>query len=311
MHRRGDRAAILRGSVLNGQQPWGEDPIKRSLVLSSYHLTDEYLPEMVHQLRKFRPSYLHAYPSSAAILARHLLQTGVRPPDSIRGLLVSSETVRDDQRELLVEAFRCRVHSWYGHAERVIFASACETGAGYHLYPEYGAVEIVDANGQPLPWEPGVRGEIVGTATWNRAMPLVRYRTRDIATIGKGDCPCGRPHPLLASVEGRVQEFLVADGGRPISSTALNTHTPIYDHVDQVQFRQQILGEVELWYVPRPDFNEVDERRIRSEIEEKLGHGTRLVLRAVGEIPTTRSGKRRTVVQELPVDQVLAGDRSA
>jgi phenylacetate-CoA ligase len=306
-YRRSDRSAIVRGSVLNREGICDEDPIKRSLVLSSYHLSDQYLPRMITALRRFQPRYLQAYPSSAEILARHLRATGQPPIQDLRALLLSSETLRPDQRQLLQEAFRCRVFSWYGHAERVVFAAECEAGSGYHIYPEYGIFELVDEHGEVLPWEPGVRGEIVGTALWNRAMPLIRYRTYDLATVAADGCSCGRPHPRLASVEGRIQEFLIAADGRPISTTALNMHSRVFDQVSEMQFVQQLPGEVELHLVPRAEFGPADRRAILREVGRKLGRETELHLVLRTEIPTTPSGKRRLVLQQIPVPDVLVG----
>lgn len=306
-YKRSDRSAIVRGSVLGRDRVCDEDPIKGSLLLSSYHLTDAHVPMMVDRLKAYRPRYIQGYPSSVAILARHLLETNTSPPEGLRALLLSSETLRPDQRRLMAEAFRCRVYSWYGHAERVVYAAECEHGDGYHLFPEYGTMELIDEAGNVLPWEKGVTGEIVGTALWNRAMPLIRYRTNDIATVGTDGCPCGRPHPKLASVEGRIQEFLIASGGRPISTTALNMHSDVFDRVDQMQFRQHEEGCVELHVVPRHGFGERDELAIREQVGKKFGAGTELVLRRCAEIPPTRSGKRRLVVQDLPVPDILAG----
>lgn len=310
-YRRTDRCAIVRGSVLNREGICGEDPIKRSLLLSSYHLNDEHLPGMTRRLRQFRPRFIQAYPSSAAILARHILDAGEAPPEGLRALLLSSETLRPDQRRLLSEAFRCRVYSWYGHAERAVFAAECEHGQGYHVYPEYGAVELIDEHGEVLPWEPGVRGEVVGTSLWNRAMPLIRYRTYDIATVAEKDCACGRPHPRWASVEGRIQEFLVGSGGRPISTTALNMHSDVFDRVSQMQFRQRTPGVVELHLVTREGFGPRDEGAIRAQVGRKLGRSTQLLLIPCADIPTTLSGKRRLVVQEIPVPDMMRGTLAA
>ena len=305
--KRSDRGAIVRGSVLGRDRVCDEDPIKGSLLLSSYHLTDAHVPMMIDRLRAYRPRYIQGYPSSVAILARHLLETNTPPPEGLRALLLSSETLRPDQRRLMAEAFRCRVYSWYGHAERVVYAAECEHGEGYHLFPEYGTMELINDVGEVLPWERGVTGEIVGTALWNRAMPLIRYRTNDVATVAYDDCPCGRPHPKLASVEGRIQEFLIASGGRPISTAALNMHSDVFDRVGQMQFRQHEDGRVELHIVPRPGFGERDELAIREQVGKKLGTGTELVLCRCVDIPPTRSGKRRLVIQDLPVPEVLAG----
>ncbi len=310
-YQRSDRGAIVRGSVLNRERICDEDPIKGSLLLSSYHLTDEHVPMMIDRLRGYRPRYIQAYPSAAAILGRQLIESGTPPPEGLRALLLSSETLRPDQRRLLVEAFRCRIYSWYGHAERVVYAAECEQGEGYHVFPEYGSAELVDESGEVLPWESGVQGEIVGTALWNRVMPLIRYRTYDVATVAGDPCSCGRPHPRLASIEGRLQEFLIARGGRPISTAALNMHSDVFDRVDHVQFRQREEGRVELHLVARPGYGPTDERAILDQISTKLGPGTVLELVPCREIPPTLAGKRRLVIQELPLGELVAGALTA
>lgn len=298
----GDRCGIIRGTVLPPGQAWQEDPAKRSLLLSSYHLTPDHLPAMLERLRAFRPRFIQAYPSAAEIVARFMLESKTAPPEGLHAIFAGSETMRPDQRRLIAEAFQCRVFTWYGHAERVVHAAECELNRGFHVYQEYGLMELVDESGAPLPWETGARGEIVGTALWNRAMPLLRYRTYDMASVGATSCPCRRPYPLLASVEGRLQEYLLASGNRPISTTALNMHCGVYDHVEQVQFHQRHAGQVALHYVPRAGFSPDDERAIHVELSKKLGGDTQLELVPVREIRPGPNGKRRLVIQEMAID---------
>ena len=73
--------AVIRGSVTSSKARGGisyYDATRNWLILSSYHLTPERLPEYVAALNQFRPQHLHAYPSAALILARGLEQAGLK-----------------------------------------------------------------------------------------------------------------------------------------------------------------------------------------------------------------------------------------
>src|SRR2546422_7938101 len=90
-------------------------------------------------------------------------------------------------------SFGCRVHDSYGSAEMVALVTECDRGR-LHVSPEVGVVEVL-RDGRPV--GPGEAGELVCTGLLNEAMPLIRYRTGDVAVQGSGPCPCGRPPRAL------------------------------------------------------------------------------------------------------------------
>jgi phenylacetate-CoA ligase len=287
-YRRRDRCAILRGTPLPDGQLFRLDPARGHLVMSSYHLTAENARAYVAALERFRPRFVQAYPSSAMLLATHMQELGLATPPGIAALLAGSENLFPTQRRLLESVFGCRVFSWYGHAERLVLGGECEHSTDYHLYPQYGIAELAGD------------GEVVATGFHNRVMPLIRYRTMDRAVRADGPCACGREYPRLRSVEGRLQELLVTAGGRRISMTAINMHSPVFDRVRQFQFRQSEVGRVTFTYVPRPGFGAEDVAQIRAELFEKLGDDVDLALEAVERIDPSPSGKHRFLLQQLP-----------
>lgn len=308
-YREGDRLAVLRGTVLRGGELFERDPRHNALVMSSYQLTSENLQRYVDELRVFRPSFIRAYPSSATLLARHIRAANEAPIEGLRAVLCGSENLYEWQREQIAEAFGCRVFSWYGQSERVCLAGECELDRRLHIYPQYGVTEIIGPDGLPVE-EPGQPGEIVATGFLTRTMPLIRYRTGDIAARSEGTCNgCGRPYELIERVEGRLQEFIVSRTGRYVSMTAINMHSPVFDNVYQFRFRQSVPGEVTLAVVPSARFDPVvDESRIRAELAPKLGADFELTLQLVDEIPPTRGGKFRFLDQELPGPFAAAAD---
>lgn len=300
-YRTGDRTAVLRGLPVEGGGWWADVREENQLRLSSYDLTEPVLPLMVDRLRSFAPRFLQAYPSSAELVASHMLDTGMRPIDGLRAVLCGSETLFGWQRERIEAAFGCRVFSWYGQSERVVFAAECEHETALNVSPLYGLCELLDEDGAPIE-EPGRPGEITGTGFTTSVMPLLRYRTGDLATYAAAPCPhCGQGrHRRLARVDGRVQEFIYSATGRPISMTSINMHTAIFDNVRQFRFVQRELGRITLDVVPKKSwYAERDEARIRAELAPKLRDIELEAIVVVDAIAPTASGKQRFLDQHL------------
>jgi len=294
------RRVVLRG--------WRPPPERKhefgpdSLTLSSFHLTSEHLPEFLATIRRFRPEAVFCYPSAGETLARYVLEHGEEPLPGLRVVFLASETVHEGQRELLSRAFGARAFAAYGHAERCVVAGECEYSTAYHIEPLYGLVELA-----PLQ-DGGGRNdalcEIIATGFWNRAMPLIRYRTMDLARR-KADqvCRCGRPYLLLEQIEGRLQNLVVTRTGRTLAH--IWAHGPAFDHVREMQFYQPRAGVLILRFVPTSSFCEDDIQRIRAHFTPMLGDDIELGFCPAEAIPRTRSGKRLWLVQEPRVREAL------
>jgi len=181
-----------------------------------------------------------------------------------------------------------------------VLAGECEESTLYHIFPEYGIVELIGRDGQPVE-EPGVMGEVVATNLTNYVCPLIRYRTMDLATAAEGTCTCGRQYPLLERVEGRLQEFIVTGRGDLLSGITMNIDTDAFDNVKQFQFYQERVGEVILNIVKKPAFDDSDAEYLYQEVSRSCGDDVTVVLRYVDNIPLTARGKYRYFIQNLPV----------
>lgn len=302
--RPGMPTAVVRGSfVPEPGKLFRWDPYHSELHLSGYHLTAEHAPRLLEVIAERKIRFIQAYPSAAVLLAR-LIRSGVaRPPAGLRGLFLGSETLLSWQRALVEDAFAAPAISWYGHAEAAAFATECLTEPGFHVDERYGIVELLGEDGRVVT-EPDVPGEIVATGLRRRVTLFLRFRTGDRARwLSDTPCACGRPGPRLAAIEGRVQEFVIADDGRPVSATAINMHNDVFDRVLRFQFRQDMPGLVRMLLLPAPGFGDEDRRRIAAEIGAKLGKGFHLVLETVHEIPLTARGKQRFIDQRLALDE--------
>lgn len=301
----GDRSAVLRGNVIRSASKgkfWEYEPVDKSLILSSYHMTDENLPQYFKKIRKFKPDFIQAYPSAITILARFMEENSIKPFPSIKALLLGSENLYSWQRDLLGDVFQCRVYSWYGHTEQVALAGECEKSTYYHIFPEYGIVELISNDDKPVTMEDGV-GEIVATDLKNFVMPFIRYRTEDLGVYTTQRCSCGRNYPLLKRVEGRLQELIITKDKRLITLTALMfaQHFEAFSRVKEMQLLQQKEGELVIKIVKTPRYSTKDEQEILSKMQSCVVDGLNINFDYVDNIPRTKSGKHRFLIQKLPI----------
>ncbi len=300
-----DRCVVLRGYTVGSPKDgvfWKKALFGRWLLMSSHHMTEETMPAYIDRIRQFRPRFIQGYPSTIAILARYMREHGIGPFPTVKAVLCGSENLYPWQRDLLTGTFGCRVFSWYGNSEQTVLAGECEESTHYHIFPEYGIVELIGSDGRPAE-EPGAMGEVVATSLINLVCPLIRYRTMDAAVLGGGQCSCGRAYPLFESVEGRLHEFIVTGDRRLISMTAVNMHSDVFDNVAQFQFYQMKEGEVLMRIVKRPGYTDRDTERILRELGKKFEGDVDLTIRFVGKIPRTRRGKYRFLIQDLPLEE--------
>jgi phenylacetate-CoA ligase len=97
-------------------------------------------------------------------------------------------------------AFGAQAYDLPGLTEIAAWGFECDARTGLtHVHEDYCYPEVLDENDRPVP--PGERGELVFTSLYRKAMPLLRYRTRDVVQLADRPCPCGR---TLVAVEGGV-----------------------------------------------------------------------------------------------------------
>jgi phenylacetate-CoA ligase len=299
---RRDRWAILGGQLVvpvSSRRPpfWVWNAALRQLYLSSYHLAPDLVAHYLDALRRYQVRYLLGYTSSLYSLAQGVLHLGQNDL-KMEVVVTNAEPVYEYQRRAIEEAFHCPVRETYGMSEIVAAASECEEGK-LHLWNEAGVVEIL-AGDKPV--SDGTTGEIVCTGLLNDDMPLIRYRVGDRGTRPVSDnetCTCGRTLPLLASVEGRMDDLVYTADGRRVGciDTIYDARLP----VREAQIVQETLERVRVRYVPAPEFTSESGSSIIRGMRERMG-AVEVVLEQVDEIPRGANGKYRAVVCNLPVE---------
>ena len=290
-YRPGDRVAVIRGGVTSSRAAGNisyYDATRDWLILSSYHLTLERLPDYLAELRAFRPRHLHAYPSAALMLMRGLQQMGAKWDLPLVSVLCGSEKLSGQAQAELEQFFGAPVFHWYGHSERVVLAGQKVGSHALHFWPTYGYVEL----GEPT--ANGLR-EVIGTSFHNEVMPLIRYRTGDYVRIAEAGSARNQAWVVADEVVGRDYEFLTSRTGRRISLTAVNMHDRIFDGLLAVQFYQNVAGEVEVRCQRGPAWSG-DLGGIQRGLEMKLGDDFVLTLKLVDEVEKSGAGKHKWLI---------------
>ena len=131
----------------------------------------------------------------------------------LKTLVIGAEPHSEEQRRRIEQMLGVKAYNSFGMSEMCGpgVAFECREQNGMHIWEDYYIVEIVD----PVTLEPvpeGEVGELVLTTINREAMPLLRYRTRDLTRILPGDCPCGRHHRRLDRMKGRSDDMMILKG---------------------------------------------------------------------------------------------------
>jgi phenylacetate-CoA ligase len=277
------RSRILRigaDAVCRADEP-PTRTVGNRLLLSPNHLSAEHKPAILAALNRFRPEYLHGYPSSVAVLADML-----QPDDlafSLRAVLLASEPILAHQAHVIRRRFGCPISISYGLTERTNLAFADWSdarGSPYRFEPLYGVTENRTEDGQ---------AEIVGTSLWNDVMPLIRYRTGDFGVIDE--------RGICVSLDGRGQDFLLDRHGQRMPGTSVMIEQATWDYVRTYQVKQDRPGQLTLVVVPRHGPLTPQQRlRLLDCQRQALGAQFDIVLEEAEHLPVQASGKRRFVL---------------
>jgi phenylacetate-CoA ligase len=163
----------------------------------------------------FGTTCLHIIPSYATRLAEVMYAEGIDPSrdTKLHTICIGAEPHSEEQRQRIEQLLGVKAYNCFGMSEMngPGVAFECKEQNGLHIWEDYTIVEII--NPETLASVPdGEIGELVLTTINREAMPLIRYRTRDLTCILPGVCKCGRTHKRLARFKGRSDDMLIIKG---------------------------------------------------------------------------------------------------
>ncbi len=294
------RIAVLRSDNIKApsdhKPPFGKVVSNgQRLILSSQHLRPETVAWYIDALTDFAPDLLWIYPSAGEFLARIMVTQGLDV--KIPYILSSSEILHTPAREFMADAFGAQIIDSYGQAERVALAVSHRADE-FFFHPAYGHVEL-----RPLPIDAAngtAMAEIIGTGHWNKAMPLIRFRTGDqaiyAADYSNKDLALASLglKPILGIV-GRDSDYLISPRGEVI--VAINTLPRDIKHILRLQIIQEDPHTVCFRVLSAPGFSLEDRQHLMENARLKLPPDMAVRIEEVAELVRLPSGKAPYIIR--------------
>lgn len=171
-------------------------------------------PRQLLMLQDAAPDALISTPSYALNLADALAEAGIKPGMlSLKMAFFGGETWTESMRYAIEESLGINAYNNYGLSEVLGpgVSGECIYHTGMHIQEDHFLVECINPEtGEEMP--EGEQGELVITALTREAMPIIRYRTRDLAFLDRSLCPCGRTTMRMGRVYGRTDDMMIIRG---------------------------------------------------------------------------------------------------
>ena len=260
-------------------------------------------------LQDFGANVLCATPSYALNIAEVAAGMGVdlRRP-SLRIGVFGAEPWSESMRRVIEAQLDIKAIDLYGLSEILGPGVACEcqvAQAGLHGWEDHFLFEVID----PETMEPrpiGETGELVITTLTKEALPMIRYRTRDITRLSREPCACGRSHVRIMRVTGRNDDMLIIRGVNVYPSqveAVLVTLPDLAPHYQIVLTREGALDAmtVEIELSPHVSMTDADRTRKAAEVSHNIkslvGVTCKIAVKSPGEVP--RSQGKAVRVKDL------------
>ncbi len=271
--------------------------LSSGLHFPTYHMNDEIMERYATRLARSPINFVYGYPSSLEIFSEYITASP-RKKLPMKAVFTTSEGLSPKARAAIELAFDCPVYDTYGCNDGGIFSFECEHHNGLHMGMETDFVEIVDEEGNRVP--DGEPGEVIATNLVIRAMPLLRFRTGDIANLTREPCECGRGLIRVQELSGRERDVIHTPDGRKIHG-AFFTHFEALHHADWIarfQIHQPDVKTFILRVILRREPSEEDKQAVIKDLRTALGDMD-FRIDVVEEMEVTRTGKFRIIVSDL------------
>ena len=223
----------------------------------------------------------------------------------IRVGIFGAEPWSEEARNRIEYVFGLRAHDIFGMSE--LYGPGvgieCDQRNGLHVWADEFLVETINPDtGEIL--EPGAEGELVFTMLSREAMPLLRYRSRDLSRVFEEECRCGRSHPRIRRIKGRSDDMLIIGGVNVFPSQVEHVLMNIpglsdqyqivvtHDQLDRLSVKTEVTAD---------KLNDADLlKRIQQDLMAVLGIKANVELLELGTLPRSEVGKARRVVDLRP-----------
>ncbi len=231
--------------------------------------------KQIQVLQEFGSTILVCTPSYAIYLGESIKALGIDPRNiGIKAAPLGGEPWTYEMRAEIEDLWGMKAHDSYGLSEIIGpgVSFECEAQDHLHINEDHFFPEIVNVDTlEAMPY--GEKGELVFTCITKEALPLLRYRTRDISSLVNAPCSCGRTTIKMTKCAGRTDDMLIIRGVNifpsQIESVLLNLGETAPHYVLIVD-RVNNLDTLEVWVEGKEGVTFVDGMRHMKEIEKRI-----------------------------------------
>lgn len=274
-------------SSYTGTQYWRINRPCSQVMYSAYHLTKSTVCYYHQDIKKRKLSWLHGYPSTLSLLASLINERTLEPIYTVKWITTGAENLLAHHINIIHKAFpNAMVRTHYGLAEGVANFSQDIDGI-WHIDDDFCYVEFIPIDKN----DPSVC-KIVGTGYSNKAFPLIRYDTGDLARINWID---GKPE--IVEIFGRQEDYIELPNGSKLGR--LDHIFKDCINIKEAQIHQIRKNLVELRIVKDVHYTDKDEALLIREASERFGKDVELKISYCKQIERTKAGKVKFVVSEI------------
>jgi phenylacetate-CoA ligase len=234
----------------------------------------------IQLMRDFSTNVIHIIPSYALLLMDIFNEMGIDPKKDLelRIAYLGAEPYSEEVRRRVEDFYEVRVYNSFGLSEMngPGVAFECPHQSGMHIWEDAYLVEVVDPKTLE-PVEDGTVGELILTTLNREAMPIIRYRTKDLTRIVPGECPCGRVHRRLDRIQGRSDDMFIIKGVNifPIQVEQVLMNIPEVGNNYVIVLEREHDIDTMIVRVEVTDRIFIEDMRQLQRIQKKIGHDLR------------------------------------
>lgn len=247
--------------------------------------------KQIELMEDFNSTVIHITPSYALHLKEVIEEEGIDPKDlPIKKAILGAEPYTEATRDKIESQYGIDVYNGYGLSEMngPGVAFECSEKQGMHIWEDFYIAEIIDPDsGKRLP--DGEYGELVLTHINRKAMPILRYRTRDLTRLIDTPCPCGRTHRKIERIKGRTDDMLIVSGVNVFPSQIES----VLMGIPEVGNNYQIVLDRE---------SNLDRLHVRVELYSKMFHGN---LKELERLKADITERMKSVIVVTPRVELL------
>lgn len=239
--------------------------------------------KQIQIMQEFGSTVLVTTPSYALYLAESIRGMGIDPKSlNLRVAPLGAEPWTYEMRDQIEAELGIKAYDSYGLSEIIGpgVAFECTQRNHLHINEDHFIPQIIHPDTlETLPI--GQKGELVFTTVTKQAMPLIRYRTRDITSLIEGDCACGRTTRRMCKCSGRSDDMLIIRGVNVFPSQIESVLLKLGDtapHYMLIVDRVNNLDTLEIWVEGKEDITFVDGMRYMKAIETRITNEIQSVL---------------------------------